>query len=101
VSSNGCLLQQLRSRCSVVKRPPPPRAEAIRGIRTRPGHGFALLHEPEEGLYHVAISYRPADNCPLSKNQKNELKLALLYPKTRAASRRLLASTKPNRPTAA
>jgi hypothetical protein len=52
-------------------------ARAIRGIRTRHGHGFALSHEPEEGVYHAAISYRPADDRPLSKNEKNELKLAL------------------------
>ena len=52
-------------------------ARAIRGIRTRHGHGFALSHEPEEGVYHAAISYRPADARLLTKNEKSELKLAL------------------------
>lgn len=52
-------------------------AGAIDGVRTRPGHGFALSHEPEERLYHAAISYRPADDRPLTKNEKSELKLAL------------------------
>ncbi len=55
-------------------------AGAVRGIRTAAGHGFAVWHQPEEGVYHAGIAYRPADGPKiqqLSTNEKNELKLAL------------------------
>lgn len=55
-------------------------AGAVRDIRTVAGHGFAVWHQPEEGLYHAGIAYLPADGRKihqLNRNEKNELKLAL------------------------
>lgn len=53
---------------------------AIRAIRTRPGHGFSVVHKPAEGVHHAEISYLPAGGADLGtlrKDEKNELKLAL------------------------
>ncbi len=51
----------------------------VRGINTRAGHGFAVVHEPSEGIYHAHIYYRPGGERAvdqLKKGEKNELKLA-------------------------
>jgi hypothetical protein len=55
-------------------------ASSIRQIRTAVGHGFAVAHKPEEGIWHVAIYYNPANNRTvesLSKNEKTDLKASL------------------------
>jgi hypothetical protein len=55
-------------------------AGAIRGIRTQRGHGFALMHIPEEGLHHIGVFYAPdggASPTSLKPGDKGELKLAL------------------------
>ena len=55
-------------------------AGEVRGIRTCAGHGFLVMHEPSEGVYHSQISYRPGGGArtdQLKRGEKNELKLAL------------------------
>lgn len=55
-------------------------AGAVRGITTRAGHGFSVLHAPSEGIHHAEINYQPADGRrldELKRSEKNELKLAL------------------------
>ncbi len=47
----------------------------VRDIRTKPGHGFLVLHAPIEGVQHAEITYKP--NGTLSRSEKNELKIAL------------------------
>ena len=54
----------------------------VRQIQTRAGHGFNVIHEPDEGQHHAEITYRPANGLPtekMNKGEKNELKLALRY----------------------
>lgn len=48
----------------------------VRSIRTARGHGFAVSHEPDEGLHHVEICFSPADGG-LQKADRIELKLLL------------------------
>jgi len=58
----------------------PSTAGAVRSIGTRAGHGFSVVHEPAEGMYHAHIHYRPNNGRPanqLNRGEKNELKLAL------------------------
>ncbi len=51
---------------------------AIRDIRSAKGHGFTVVHQPEEGVHHAGIVYAPAPGTPsLSKGEKGELKIAL------------------------
>jgi hypothetical protein len=52
-------------------------AGAVRGIKTRPGHRFAVTHAPEEGIQHAEISYLPAGQATLKSSEKTELKFAL------------------------
>jgi hypothetical protein len=49
----------------------------VRSIRTRPGHGFEVIHAPLDGLHHAEIGYSIVRGQPFGKNEKNELKLAL------------------------
>jgi hypothetical protein len=52
-------------------------AAAVRAIKTRPGHGFSVIHAPGEGIHHAEVSYLSAAGAKLTKNEKSELKLAL------------------------
>ena len=49
-------------------------AEAIRSIRIQPGHGFVLDHAPDEGQWHVHLSYRIEAGQPFSKAHRMDLK---------------------------
>lgn len=52
----------------------------VRSITTARGHGFAVNHQPDEGLHHVEICFGasgPEDKGDLKKNDRNELKLLL------------------------
>jgi hypothetical protein len=52
----------------------------VRSIKTARGHGFAVNHEPKEGLHHVEICFSSADGRGaegLRKTDRNELKLLL------------------------
>jgi hypothetical protein len=53
--------------------------EHIRNINTAAGHGFDVLHKPEEGIFHAEIHYRPnaASTQPLTPGEKADLKLWL------------------------
>jgi len=53
-------------------------AGAIRGIRTAKGHGFLVIHRPEEGVQHAGIEYdfAPGAQSP-GRGEKTELKLIL------------------------
>jgi hypothetical protein len=52
-------------------------AGVVRAIKTRPGHGFSVVHAPAEGIHHAAVSYLSAGGTKLKRNEKSELKLAL------------------------
>jgi hypothetical protein len=52
-------------------------AGLVREVRTRPGHGFSVTHEPKEGIHHAEISYQPAAGATLKRSEKSELKFAL------------------------
>ena len=49
----------------------------VRSIKTANGHGFTVMHEPNEGIHHVHICYDLTCERHLTKNDKNELKLLL------------------------
>ena len=46
-------------------------------IRNKNGHGFNLLHAPEEGIHHAHIGFRESTDLPLTKADKSELKVML------------------------
>jgi hypothetical protein len=50
----------------------------ILNYRNANGHGFNVVHDPKEGIHHVHICYDPAVHAPMTKNDKNELKVKLL-----------------------
>ncbi|HEV7911377.1 MAG TPA: hypothetical protein VGP28_09915 [Methylocella sp.] len=52
-------------------------AGTVRAIRTRPGHGFSVVHEPTEGIHHAMVSYLSAAGTALKPSEKSELKFAL------------------------
>jgi hypothetical protein len=50
----------------------------IAAYRNFRGHGFLVVHEPEEDkIFHCHICYAPNPNTPFQANDKSELKLAL------------------------
>lgn len=53
-------------------------AEKIISYRTRAGFGFALTHDPSEGLHHVHISFFSDSGSKPSKSERAELRLALM-----------------------
>jgi hypothetical protein len=55
----------------------PSTAGVIRDIKTRPGHGFSVIHAPLEGIHHAEIAYRATADRKLTKGEKTELKFAL------------------------
>jgi hypothetical protein len=52
-------------------------AGAVRGIKTRPGHGFSVVHAPAEGIHHAEVSFQSAAGTQLKRSERSELKLAL------------------------
>lgn len=52
-------------------------ASGVRNYRNPHGHGFRLEHEPSQGRAHAHICYDAAKNVPMTKADKNELKVAL------------------------
>lgn len=53
------------------------RVRDVRRFRNPNNHGFYLVHEPAEGEHHVHICYHVSPGTQMTKNDKNELKLAL------------------------
>lgn len=53
-------------------------ARRIRAFRSAAGFGFVLEHAPEEGLQHVHISFSTNDGVAPNKQQKSELRVALV-----------------------
>lgn len=53
-------------------------ARSIRAFRSAAGFGFALEHAPEEGLQHVHISFSANNGIAPNKQQKSELRVALV-----------------------
>jgi len=51
----------------------------IRGIVTKRGHGFNVVHEPVEGIHHAEVSYAPSAELGVKFEslEREELKLAL------------------------
>jgi hypothetical protein len=52
-------------------------AGTVRGFRTARGHGFDVVHVPDEGKYHAEVRYSPATVVPLIKPDRAELRLAI------------------------
>jgi len=50
----------------------------IRAYRNLQGHGVAVVHEPKEGHHRVHICYDPAPGVPMTRSDKNEIKLKLV-----------------------
>jgi hypothetical protein len=49
-------------------------AAAIRAIRVKDGHGFQLEHEPDEGQWHVHLSYLRRPGAEFTRVHKMDLK---------------------------
>jgi len=50
---------------------------AIRVIRNARGHGFYLIHAPEEGRHHLEVGYKRGPEGDLKPIDKDELKMFL------------------------
>lgn len=51
---------------------------SIRRHKNPNGHGFCVVHEPKEGQSHAHICYDIAPDKDLTKNDKNDLRMALI-----------------------
>jgi hypothetical protein len=47
---------------------------AIRSIQTKDGHGFSVVHAPDEGIWHAHVCYRKQDGQEFNRVHKMDLK---------------------------
>ncbi len=50
----------------------------IRGFRNKNNHGFFVIHEPSEGIYHAHIGFNASPDNEFTKSDQKELKFALI-----------------------